>query len=68
VSGACSSKLFIDATSAGNGAWDYAAPLLKQSLKGKIKKYTLFARSLDADGNVESTFSKGRNANAFEIK
>lgn len=66
VKRACSARLFFDA--AGQGSWTYHLPSkLASSVGTKVASYTLYARSRDAAGNLEPLFTKGRNANRFEI-
>ena len=35
---------------------------------GSIKNYTAFSRAIDAAGNVEVEFGRGRNRNTFEVR
>jgi hypothetical protein len=66
VRGGCNTKRFKTAN--GLGSWRYQlSKNLKPSNEGNIRFYTLFARSTDMAGNVESLFTKGRNANRFEV-
>lgn len=67
VKRACSARLLFDA--AGQGSWTYHLPSkLASSVGTKVASYTLYARSRDVAGNLEPLFTKGRNANRFEIK
>ncbi|MGH2730473.1 MAG: Calx-beta domain-containing protein [Actinomycetota bacterium] len=59
---ACGSELWNQA--AGTSAWTYDL----ESRLAKSEGYTLFARSEDSAGNVESSFETGRNKARFEIK
>lgn len=66
VKRACGSKLFFDA--GGTGSWSSHLPSkLARSVGTTVAAYTLYARSRDAAGNIEPLFTKGRNANRFEI-
>jgi hypothetical protein len=52
--------------------WPYlyekAFPKLTPSVGTTIKFYTAWSRGTDGAGNVETTFTKGRNRNTFEVK
>jgi hypothetical protein len=64
--GGCGAKLFIEAS--GDRSWSYKVKKpLPDSDTGKVKSYTLYARSTDTAGNEESSFNSGRNANRFEV-
>lgn len=64
--GACGTKRFKDAS--GAGTWQYGlSSLLPKSVGTNVRFYTVYSRGVDEDGNLETTFSGGRNANRFEI-
>jgi hypothetical protein len=41
---------------------------LASSVKTKVKNYSAWTRATDAVGNIETTFTRGRNLSTFEVK
>jgi hypothetical protein len=68
VTGACSKIKFFDDFAGTNYLYAPLPGNLPSSVGTGTKNYTAFARSIDPDGNTESTFELGRNKNTFEIK
>lgn len=67
VVGPCGTKLFQSAT--GTDTWSYAlGTTLKPSKNTNIADYTMYSRGQDEDGNIETSFQRGRNVARFEVK
>ena len=63
----CGEKTFNKAN--GTETWKFPlAEKLKKSKGTNVKFYTVFSSADDIEGNKETTYKKGRNANRFEIK
>jgi hypothetical protein len=43
-------------------------PRLSPSIGTTVRNYTAWSRATDGAGNVETTFTKGRNFNTFEVR
>ena len=41
---------------------------LASSVKTKTKNYSAWTRAADSVGNIENTFTRGRNLSTFEVK
>ena len=72
---ACAEKKWVrmgvydqDPAGSGDGFYFFRLPKLSPSVGGTVRNYTAWSRAIDRAGNVESTFTVGRNANTFEVK
>ena len=64
--GSCSDRVWNAAR--GTTSWSYGLPrLLTKSTGTDVGHYVLISRGIDAAGNVETTFTDGRNRSKFEV-
>jgi hypothetical protein len=68
VARACSRKLWLRMKVYETDFYYLRFPALRPSRGTRIRNYTGFSRATDRAGNVESSFTVGRNANTFEVK
>ncbi|HEV8571665.1 MAG TPA: Calx-beta domain-containing protein [Actinomycetota bacterium] len=73
VRGPCGPKVWVPMEDGGPGLenWPYFyvkdVPRLKPSTGTAVKNYTAWCRATDGQGNVETTFERGRNLSTFEV-